>query len=291
MTVYVDDDGNIHVDDHQYVSNARSEDADIASLKVGNYYGKKQGSGGFRIFSYIVSCARNKKNDGIPLHVFEVVPFYENIYYPAYKIHVIKKLSNDEIQDFLAKEVAVLDLNIPQHLITPTIFESYIQKHRYPVLRDIPDIFKTPEICSRIVKRHPFEIRYVPDEFLSTEMCMEVVQEKMKDTLMHIPRKYINKEMCLHVLKTDPASFPYIPFVLRDEDVCLCAFQNGVSIRKLPKDKLVEAMYLPSVQRDGHTLKCIPHNMRTLEVCVAALKQNKAAIKYVPKVVKCEMMK
>ena len=39
----------------------------------------------------------------------------------------------------------------------------------------IPDLFKTQEMCIKVVKKYAWQLYYVPDHFKTQEMCNEVV--------------------------------------------------------------------------------------------------------------------
>ena len=45
------------------------------------------------------------------------------------------------------------------------------------MLEDIPDRFKTQDMCDDVVSKHPYMIEFVPDYFITREMCDEALKE------------------------------------------------------------------------------------------------------------------
>ena len=59
-------------------------------------------------------------------------------------------------------------------------------------LGDVPDHFKTQEMCKRVVKENPV-LKYVPDRFTTQKMCDEAVSHGTS-SLQYVPDYFVTQQ-------------------------------------------------------------------------------------------------
>ena len=63
-------------------------------------------------------------------------------------------------------------------------------------LFNIPDWYKTQEICGRFISDDPFSIRYVSDKYMSQQMCDKAVDDCLTP-LKFVPDWLVTSECCV----------------------------------------------------------------------------------------------
>ena len=65
-------------------------------------------------------------------------------------------------------------------------------------LKEIPEHFKTQEMCNETVAQFPYALRYVPDHLKTQEMCNQAVRNNPATTLFPTalkPKKCVSKPL------------------------------------------------------------------------------------------------
>ena len=109
------------------------------------------------------------------------------------------------------------------------MMRQFVGKHS---LADVPDCFKTQEICNEAVRNKLYMIYFVPDHFWMQEMCNEIMCT-MLDAFHRIPDRLKTQEMCEKVVKDDPSSLQYKPdwFVTQQQiDTCYDAMMMMLNL-------------------------------------------------------------
>lgn len=122
----------------------------------------------------------------------------------------------------------------------------------------IPARLKTPEVCSKTVKRNPAILQFVPDTLRTKEMCREAVEQN-GILLQFVPIHLRTAEMCLKAVKTYGLALQSVPDSLKTEEMCREAVKNH-----------------------GLALKYVPHDIKTAEMCLDAVTMDWYAMNYVP---------
>jgi hypothetical protein len=125
------------------------------------------------------------------------------------------------------------------------------------MLRYIPVKFKTPKICLLAVQQNGSALQYVPEELITAEMCLIATKSGNSD----IPKKFWTPELAIAYLQSNTIRI--------------------ISIDSIPDTILIPE--LADIQQCGLMLKFIPDTLRTLEICMIAVKQNVDALQFVPK--------
>ena len=67
---------------------------------------------------------------------------------------------------------------------------------------EIPDCFKTKNLCKKVVKEEIDMFKYVPNELKMQEICENAVREDL-DMLEYVPKQLKTKEMCEKAVRQD----------------------------------------------------------------------------------------
>ena len=135
----------------------------------------------------------------------------------------------------------------------------YMIRNRSP--QAVPDIFKTNKVMMLLHENIPFEM--IDDN------------------------KYKTLERCISACMGYGGSFEYVPEPMRTYEVCVAAVSNTGWILKdvipyIPVEKLPE-IYKIAVKNYGYSLKYIPIDDRTEELCEIALQNSSSRVlEYVP---------
>ena len=86
-------------------------------------------------------------------------------------------------------------------------------------LEDVPEQFKTQEICNRAVNKKPYSLKYVPERFKTQEMCNRAVKAD-PSRLEDVPEQFKRLEMCLKALKCDINLFDKVPERFNEDPKC-----------------------------------------------------------------------
>lgn len=139
-------------------------------------------------------------------------------------------------------------------------------------LADVPDDFKTPEICLAAVRNNRFAFQFVPEKFKSIEVCVASLRVgwfNLPNPYEHIPEGILHAEefwdMAMQRLYLDAVKI------------------SGTKLERVPEKGRTPEVCLIAVQRWGRALQFVPGKLKTPELCLAAVRQDNRAISYVPK--------
>ena len=148
-------------------------------------------------------------------------------------------------------------------------------------LKEIPDDFRTEEICLAAVQEEGNELEFVPDKLKTEEICFEAVKKRSM-ALEFVPDKLKTEEICLEAVQKNAFALQYIPDKLKTMKICLAAVQqNGRALFHVP-DKLKTAeIFLAAVQENGDVIQDVPDKLKTEEICLAAVQRSAMAFSFV----------
>ena len=113
----------------------------------------------------------------------------------------------------------------------------------------------------------------IPQEYRTYEMCLEAVRRN-GITLCCVPRDLRSYEICLYAVKQYGYVLSYVPIKYRDYGMCLTAVKSsGFAIDYVPRVYLNKKLYIEAVKQNGRVLKYIPIEERDYEICKEALNQ------------------
>ena len=85
-------------------------------------------------------------------------------------------------------------------------------------LREIPEHFKTQEMCSEMVAQFSYALMYFPDH-LRQEMCNQAVRNNPA-TFFLVPDHFKTQDMCIKVLAVDPWQLKDVPDYFKTQKMC-----------------------------------------------------------------------
>lgn len=206
---------------------------------------------------------------------------------------VPKELMDQEMWEYIFELNGYIIRNgdIPNEILTQEMYEIAVMEGRLDP-HYVPHEFKNKAICEYIIKMRPLPFNQIPAEIMDREMLIEAVKyhgyfiregnipDDMRDQeiyeiavidgelhICHVPHVFRNKTICLYALnqcKNDYDNedvFLFIPTNIVDDPSLQCEF----------------------VSANGNFLSQIQDKDKTIDVCRAAIKQTRDAVRYLPK--------
>jgi hypothetical protein len=117
----------------------------------------------------------------------------------------------------------------------------------YVELEDVPEKYKTAELCLLALKTNGHELLYVPEKLKTAELCLTAI---MLDgcALQYVPEKLRTVELCLAAVKKSGYSLEYVPENFKTAELCLTA-----------------------VKENFWAIVHVPEKLKTAELCLAAI--------------------
>ena len=156
----------------------------------------------------------------------------------------------------------------------------------YYALEDIPERFRTKEICMIAFEKSPFSIQYFPIEYITEDLVIRAVKHS-GFALGDIPEEFRTKEACLIAVSDNGhVHIKDVPSNIIDKEICLTWLKNA-DFEVFPLDNIPDAIkdndiYLAAVALYGEDLKNVPPENITQEMCDIAVKRSYRAFEYVP---------
>lgn len=176
---------------------------------------------------------------------------------------------------------------IPLEYVDYSLCKTYISTKGK--LENIPEQYKTYELCLDAISRDSHAIKDVPESIIDSKMCWVAVS-KNYSSLKEVPRKFVTKELCLEALHESRLAFDDIPYDLLDEDICWEYIRTGNEkfslYSKIPKEFLNQEMCLEMIKRDPFCFIYIPEQYRNEECCLAAIEHCPWHIEKIPEKLK-----
>lgn len=204
-----------------------------------------------------------------------------------------ENVMNRDIAELAVKlqEYAILD--IPEKLISEKMYETALSIDESLIFK-VPDRYKTFELCHEILANAPDDgLR--PLLFSSIpypQLIMEALQSKVYencpvlDIAKNIPKEVMNHQIAEELIKRDVNCLQYIPFHLKDENICLKAIRGTEIIDPLysiPRDSMTNKVCTELTNKFPQALGYIlPEEKRTPEICLRAVIQYPSLEKFVP---------
>lgn len=188
--------------------------------------------------------------------------------------------------------------------ITQELCDTVISENVYhPSFSQIPDQFKTRDLCMKYLSRKPRGYNRIPKKYMDKEMWIyifkldgeminrgdipeEMVNQEMYEIavvygrlkLQKVPREYRSMVNCLHVLEKRRYSdvFDYIPDSIRlDKRYHLkLVSANGRYLSHIPLEDRTVDIYKAAIENDAYAARYLPNESEELMPMVAALIKN-----------------
>ena len=133
------------------------------------------------------------------------------------------------------------DLEYKKHLET-------IVQYGGSNLKDVPEKFKTYELCTMAVKKNGWALEFVPERLKIDKLCESAVKS-VGFALKFVPEELRTKELCTIAIENDYTGYAleYVPIELRTREFCAKAV-----------DKLISDPYTTSEERLDYITSIIP---------------------------------
>lgn len=137
----------------------------------------------------------------------------------------------------------------------------------YKRIDNIPDEYKTQEMCDRYAKNKTFDIRLIPEKFITQEICEKYL--KKGGNLNNIPKldKLDLEKLCNIYMDLRISNFKDIPDELLTQEMCNKYTQRiGFDIKAVPDRFMTQEMISKYLKNKGHSILDIPESFRTYEM-------------------------
>jgi len=172
--------------------------------------------------------------------------------------------------------------SIPEEFQTEEVYLKLVQLN-WRALKAVKPEFKKlcPRLCFEAVKQDDSALTHVPKS-METEVknAVSVYTNKKSDYLEMVKHnglllKYVPKELkttrlCFEAAKRKIKALDYVPEPIKN------VVKNAVHTNKTPDD-------LEMVERNGCLLEYVPPELKTVGICLAAVKNDGCALQHVPK--------
>jgi hypothetical protein len=130
----------------------------------------------------------------------------------------------------------------------------------------------------------------MPVEMKTERFWLDALEQKGADALRCMPEALKTAAFYLVMAQHDGAFLEYIPSEEKTHAVCLAAIQRTTGdrlkdvLKHLPEKLKEPPFYLAMVEQNGMLLEYIAEDKRTLKVCIAAARNVRQALAFVPPV-------
>lgn len=206
----------------------------------------------------------------------------------------LKNMNPDYMQQSTANRIfekqPELFYNIPDKFKTKELCEAALRKDGY-YLKLIPDEKKTVELCKMAIENSPYAIPYILDEMKGEKQYLQMVKDNPVN-LKGVPNEDKTYEMCKTALdNTFGKHINDISVVsaVNEPSLLLQVFKAHDSAEKtdflldiVNKDMITPEIALEAMKKDASNLFKIPQESITAEVAELAVKSKPRVLQWVP---------
>lgn len=205
----------------------------------------------------------------------------------------------DGLYEYVSGPMPKADGQTPGKIIVPTELKAkraikdldyYKRKfqgmHVYS-LGEVPEKFRTQEVCELAVKNFGKNLQYVPDELIAPELCKVAVEED-GCAIKYVPDNLITQKLCNIAFKNRTYAFTVIPDKFKTPEMCrsALAIAMGDYFEYVPDRLKTPEMCKAVIEKDGYALEFVPDELKTPELCQLAVDNDDYAIRFVPDEIK-----
>jgi hypothetical protein len=193
-----------------------------------------------------------------------------------------ESLLTRDLLDLFVQVIPKRLVELPEKFQTESLYLNAVKCTERPVLRFVPDQFKTYDVCKCAIKATGESLQYVPKEFVDTDFYTIMLKADGYN-LMYIPDRDITDQLRELAVSNCGMALGLMHPTFRTQKLCELAFLNNVNVLDyIPPEFVTNAMYEHAVTLNGRILEHIPAYQRTRAICVIAVTQNGHALKFVP---------
>lgn len=161
-------------------------------------------------------------------------------------------------------------------------------------LEQVPDEYKTPELCMEFVKLCGYNLKYVPEEMKTREMCLEAYRnapapDSFPEIVASIPDKNLVFQCLVDSLdRPDAASFASAmrPEQFDDRIADYLVDIDGNSLQYMPERMHTEERLFRAVLSSGNQAllsRNIREELKTDELYMAGMRANSSSFFFIPR--------
>ena len=197
---------------------------------------------------------------------------------------------------------------VPDSLLNEQLCKTAVSKIG-KAIRFVPEKMITPELCVAAIQNDPKTIELIP-EGMRTKDLLELAFSKYPQCIGLFPDEYKTEDICMEAVSNTGGLLKSVPVALRTYDICYAAAVHGSGAENIPEtliDKKIalaiiesgnfsvkdtipflftkipdQEIYLSAVKKKGESLKYIPEESKTYEMCLAAMNNTLSAVYYIP---------
>lgn len=247
----------------------------------------------------------------IPLERFLQFPDVAKIavsHWIGYFAYVPVKAMTPELCKMAVEKNAMMLEYVPDYLKSEELCEIAVRGNGKAV-RYIPKKNLTSQLCKLAVENDSGSIWFVPDE-LRTKDLLELAFANNPQCIELFPDEYKTENLCMQAVSSDGKLLKSVPETQRTYDICYAAAIHGSGMDYIPENlidrkialAIIESgnfivhdsipllftkvpdseIYLAAVKKKGESLKYVPEESKTYEMCLAAMHSTLSAVFYVP---------
>ena len=253
----------------------------------------------------------------IPLERFLQFPDVAKIavsHWTGYFAYVPAKAMTPELCKMAVEENAMALEHVPDSLQSEKICEIAVRGNGR-VIRCIPEKKLTSQLCKLAVENDSKSIELIPEKWRTKDL-LELAFTNYPQCIELFPDEYKTESLCLQAVSSDGELLKSVPETLRTYDICYAAAIHGADIKDIPEnliDKKIalaiiehgtikerwevilndtipllfakvpdSEVYLAAVKKKGESLKYVPDEAKSYEMCLAAIHSTLSAVSYIP---------
>jgi len=158
------------------------------------------------------------------------------------------------------------------------------QRKQYFALWDAI-IEKRNAICMEELSKHSGVLKNIPDRFKTEEMCLKAIEisEKAEYVMPFIPLLMFTSNVCTAAVNKYHDALKYFPDCCFDEKICIEAVNCfGDALEFIPIKYQCPEMWETAVSQSGMNLRFVPEDKRSAELCAKGFEKSKSCIKFIP---------
>ncbi|MDR1905095.1 MAG: DUF4116 domain-containing protein [Treponema sp.] len=158
------------------------------------------------------------------------------------------------------------------------------------LLKYVPEMYKTPELCREAVENEGSALEFVPEALKTAELCRAAVRcrhtlgmgsdwEGYGASLKFVPDDIKTRELCFDALLNQGA-FDDVPEAIKTRDFCIDVLSerrygytkaDKTMVNSVPDTFKSSDFYFEVIQRQRQAFEYVPDEYKTTEMCLFAV--------------------
>jgi hypothetical protein len=176
--------------------------------------------------------------------------------------------------------------DVPFSLITPELCALALADNGL-LLESIPESFRTEQLCLKAVHQSGHALRSVPESMRTAEI-VDVAVGQWGRALTWVPESMRTLELCERAVAEDGSALEFVPLQLKSRKLCRQAVTHkvrrgaGSGLEYATAEEKNYWLCAMSVFHKPLSLRAVPMELRSLEICALALRLRDDAKGLVP---------